>query len=115
MSKDNGDKWWNAVKTTVTPLSSIGRRKRAPKPVVETPQRSLDLHGMTVQQAYEATMEFVNQSDGDITVVTGKSGQIKREFARWLEDNGRVNKIHEQVGGGSYGILLGNRKKGRSK
>ncbi len=110
---DNGDKWWNAVKSTVTPLSSIGRRKRAPKPVVEVVPRTLDLHGMTVQQAYEATMEFVNQSDGKINIITGKSGQINREFPRWLESNGRINSMNDA--GGSFGIVLGNRKKVRSK
>jgi DNA-nicking Smr family endonuclease len=48
---------------------------------------TLDLHGMTVQQAFNSVRMFVEEhwSEGSkyIVVITGKSGKIAEEFIDW--------------------------------
>ena len=104
---DKDEKIWEAVKKTVTPLEAAGRsrrsRLRAPRE-----KRTLDLHGLTVNEAFLATRSFIeNASDGRIHIITGKSGQINQEFLRWLEPIARIKNVTEKNGGGSYEIRLG--------
>jgi len=56
-------------------------------------ERTLDLHGMTVQQAYSALLNFLRSAHVQrlrcVEVITGRgsgenSGAIRREFSHWL-------------------------------
>lgn len=48
--------------------------------------RKLDLHGLTLQQAYAETKQFLNATPHNrIIVITGRSGEIAKEFPHWVE------------------------------
>lgn len=99
----NGETWWDAVKATVTPLGGPKTRVRA-RPMAQA-RHSLDLHGMTVHDAYMAVMEFfASTQHRKVQIITGKSGQIRQEFVRWIENDRRVSRIIPKSGGGSYEI-----------
>ena len=54
-----------------------------------TISKTLDLHGLTIQKAYERTREFLVYCQEEefryVRVITGKSGQICIEFPTWIE------------------------------
>jgi DNA-nicking Smr family endonuclease len=62
-----------------------GKRKiKAPQPTVK-----IDLHGFTVQDAFNYCADelYFCEINGHklVEVVTGKSGQIRKEFPIWLD------------------------------
>jgi hypothetical protein len=56
----------------------------------------LDLHGMTIQQAFHRVGQFVDEhfSEGSklVMVVTGKSGKIADEFPAWCQNLTHVRR-----------------------
>lgn len=80
------------------------------------PQRhTWDLHGMTVRQAHELTLQQINQLQHTYrfaTFITGKSGQMNQEFRHWLEGNPHVRNIEVSNDGGAYRVWF---KKTRHK
>ena len=89
---------WEQVKATLKPVKKRVKRD-LPKRlcVVRTgskPQkRILDLHGLTVQEAFETSQKFIRQARRtglkEITIITGRGttgkALIKNEFEGWLE------------------------------
>lgn len=51
--------------------------------------RTLDLHGMTLQDAWKSVLSFVeghhDLGTGEIIIICGKGGQIARELPFWCE------------------------------
>lgn len=110
---------WARVAATVKPL-----RKAVTKAVTTASARShkmdfapisipvsgasLDLHGMTVADAHIATLDFIAQSKGraKITIITGKSGQIKREFERWVEGIPKIHSVTPKSDGGAFTLRI---------
>lgn len=49
--------------------------------------RRLDLHGMTIHEAWLNLREFVDahreQGNKEVVVITGRSGRISHEFTQW--------------------------------
>jgi DNA-nicking Smr family endonuclease len=74
---------------------------------VRTPYK-LDLHGYTVQAAYEETRQFLQaarfQKYKHVTIVTGLSGQIRQEFRYWLQNIDYVREVSEINGGGAFKV-----------
>lgn len=76
--------------------------------------KKLDLHGMTVNTAFLKVQEFVDYSyiigNSELIIVTGKSGQISKEFASWISGIKKVAKykpiIDTKKEIGSYRIWL---------
>lgn len=72
--------------------------------------RVLDLHHYTVQGAYDAVQAHILTAHVEkcksIQHITGRSGQIAREYQRWVKDNPLVRKIQEQNGGGAWTLWL---------
>jgi DNA-nicking Smr family endonuclease len=102
---DKGEKWWETIKATITPLSMY-RSKRIVR-VTDKEQTCIDLHGLTVQDAYRVVVEFINTRSADnILIITGKSGQIRKECPDWLLLNPRVRSWEEQNGGGAFRVKL---------
>jgi DNA-nicking Smr family endonuclease len=66
----------------------------------------VDLHGYTVQRAYRIVMDLIENrgSRKAITIVTGKSGQIRREFPLWVECHPAVREVEELSSGGAFRI-----------
>jgi DNA-nicking Smr family endonuclease len=107
---------WQAVMRDVTPLhtSPTAPRlpvfRRLPSPSLG---HTLDLHGMTLREAYAATNDFLVQNATSyryVTIITGLSGRIRYEFRHWLAGH-PVQRIEELNGGGSVRVYF--RKKER--
>lgn len=84
-------------------------------------EAKIDLHGYTLEQAYEKLGLFVetNYRKGrrSLLVITGKSGQLAREVPRWLSHSGLsrmilvVSSAPDKHGGkGAYTLLLRRKK-----
>ena len=58
--------------------------------------RKLDLHGFTLEEAYQEFSDFIYSAYEDsiskVEIITGNSGQIKKEFPHWAENN--LSLIH---------------------
>lgn len=85
-------------------------RRKKPKKINQT----IDLHGLTLQQAYDLTKTTVEACVANktkmLTVITGKSGQISREFLYWLQSIKNIKRIDPIVDKskqiGSYKIVF---------
>jgi hypothetical protein len=69
----------------------------------------LDLHGMTAAEAYAAFCAFVAGGKGGykyLTVVTGKSGVIRREFEHWTANCADIRRVDTLNGGGAFRVYL---------
>lgn len=103
------DALWDILKQTITPLRGRRTTHQPELPrhlrVVAAPRRALldtlDLHGLTVEEAYRALSHFISLHQAaqtkQITVITGRGvgggGKIKREFEGWLSTPAFQNKI----------------------
>ena len=90
---------WEEVKKTVKPVKRKAKRdlpKRL-RVVCGTPRplkTILDLHGLTVQEAFETSQRFITRARHaglkEITIITGRGttgkALIKNEFSGWLEN-----------------------------
>ena len=99
---------WAAFVKTVVPLKAkpkgLFERVRyifhRPPSIQKLPD-CLDLHGYTLQEAFDAFRDFLDRhyllGTKKITIVTGKGpkeqGAVKREFPLWLERDGIREKI----------------------
>lgn len=101
---------WKLVKETIAPLAQ-------PRPQATLVQArpvqhvtTLDLHGMTVQQAYQTTLAFIisaaQHKVSRVTVITGRSGQIRAEFRFWVEHHPKVRQIAALNGGGAFSLKI---------
>lgn len=100
---------WARVCATVTKLGEPRDHQQlayACGPIQESD--FLDLHGMTVQEAYRSVIAFIDRPDAprNLTIVTGLSGVICREFPLWLESHPRVASLKETNGGGAFTVKL---------
>jgi dsDNA-specific endonuclease/ATPase MutS2 len=110
---------WKAVTADVVPLGHI----REPSQTVNqqskfwpdlAPVRNtvLDLHGLTVDAAYSAAQEFVDRATtSSPTIITGISGQIKREFEFWFNQHPSVRHVEPLNDGGAYRLHLKKRRR----
>lgn len=102
---------WDAIKRSVTPLDTPSPRQgQAYIPTYSVFGTLLDLHGKTVAGAHEEFRTFIDAAfygkAKRVTVVTGKSGQIRREFPSWAALHPRVRRIVELNGGGAFEVTL---------
>ena len=122
---------WESLKNTLKPIFchrenqavSFPKRLRV-RPCPQTELLNvLDLHGLTVEMAYQTLKQFINlhiqQNSKMITIITGKGskekeGLIHKEIKGWLETpffRERINQIRWQNGGGALEIMLKRKKK----
>ena len=90
---------WNQLISTVTPLKKTKVKteikKRYFKKVIHSISYILDLHGYTVQEAYNTVIAFISRhhriNTNHVTVITGKginnTGLIRNEIVDWLDTN----------------------------
>ena len=67
-------------------------------------RHTLDLHGMTMADAYAAVLDFIQLSRHRyrfVTVVTGISGPIRQEFEHWLDGLADIRRAETLPGGGA--------------
>ena len=106
--------YWEETAATGIPMAP-----QTPPPI---PGRRLDLHGLTMQEAYGRTMELLEQhhqlGTKDMVIITGKSGQIRDEFIGWLGNCKHVARwepLQDRRGGiGSYRVFLRQAAKSRT-
>ncbi|MBO7483683.1 MAG: Smr/MutS family protein [Alphaproteobacteria bacterium] len=90
---------WEQLKATLKPVKKrvkhdLPKRLRVVRGAPKAPKTILDLHGLTVQEAFESSQKFIAQarksSLKEITVITGRGttgkALIKNEFEGWLEN-----------------------------
>ena len=132
MKMPNDFHLWERVKRTVTPLhekpfvtecrEKLSRgwdwlvRPEAweHEPVQTLPDfpvhKCLDLHGMTIQQAHEEAVAYVRDAywEGarEVTIVTGRSGDIRREFPTWMRLHERVRSFDTINGDGAFKVRI---------
>lgn len=98
---------WAKVCETVTRLG--GPRTRTRTFAAAVPVSTIDLHEMTVQEAYLLTIDFLRTTSlREVTIITGKSGVIRREFLDWLTQARNVRSYSELSGGGAFLVKLRN-------
>ena len=80
--------------------------KKINKPMIR--QIFIDLHGMTVQGAFDHCRRLLtyHEMNGDkkVIVITGKSGQIRKEFPNWLDTWKYTGKVADHDG--SFTVFL---------
>ena len=90
---------WEEVKKTVKPVKcrvkrDTPKRLRVVRCAPKALQTILDLHGLTVQEAFETSQKFIGKARRaglkEITIITGRGttgkALIKNEFEDWLEN-----------------------------
>ena len=113
---------WEEVKRTVKPVKrrvkrDLPKRLRVVRGAPKPPKTILDLHGKTVQEAFDATNAFVKRARlaglKEITIITGRGttgkALIKNEFEGWLENPNITPHIRQhqwQNRGGAVKIAL---------
>ena len=122
---------WESIKRTLRPLSLNKAIEPHPMPkrlkVHPVPERTLmmtlDLHGLTVEEAYQTLHRFlmVHQRENSkvITIITGKGspqkeGLIHHEIQNWLDTpffKSKINEMRWLNGGGALEIRLKRNKK----
>jgi hypothetical protein len=88
---------WNLFIKNVAPLGKRFSFDYVSPPSYRLPQKTqLDLHGLTVNDAHRSVMDFVDGHSGKyIMVITGLSGQIKKEFKRWFANHKTVSRAYK--------------------
>ncbi|MDY6407604.1 MAG: Smr/MutS family protein [Pseudomonadota bacterium] len=122
---------WESIKRTLRPLSSNKTAEPHPFPkrlrVHAVPERTLmnrlDLHGLTVEEAYQTLRRFLSvhhrENSKIITIITGKGsskkeGLIHHEIKNWLDTpffKDKINAVQWLNGGGALEIRLKRNKK----
>jgi DNA-nicking Smr family endonuclease len=107
---------WKRATNGVHKLEAKQMVSMKDNPVYTSPAREIlgyDLHGMTVQQAFEHTIKLLQRAYeyhmDKFTIITGKSGQIRREFAGWLENPELAKYVRyyrQQSSGGSFVVYI---------
>jgi hypothetical protein len=82
----------------------------APTPAVEHFEPVLDLHGYNIHQAFAIARKHLAKARSlgvrRVTVITGKSGEMNREFPHWFSDRPEISRITAKNGGGAWDLWL---------
>jgi len=72
----------------------------------------IDLHGLTLNDAHSLVAEMIEEcyynKEKTIQFITGRSGEIHREFPMWIENNSKVRIFENQ--GGAFNVTLRKKK-----
>lgn len=72
--------------------------------------RQIDLHGYTVQDAWHKVNAYIDEakhlSVKEVLIITGKSGDICKEFPSWMSYRVDVKECRPQNGGGAYTVKI---------
>lgn len=112
--KDEDKKLWEMFVNGTLRLNTITPEKlNSVRCKISPISKVLDLHNYSVQDAYFLFGKFIEThyeiASKKITVITGKSGQIRSEFETWAANNKQINAIKLKANGGSFTIQLSSR------
>jgi DNA-nicking Smr family endonuclease len=107
---------WSKVTKDVTPLGSTPMSPVEQSIVLPatTPRAKpfrpvLDLHGLTLHDAYNRSVSHIANAAGKyryVVIITGLSGQIREEFPKWFSNHALVRSINSLRGGGAWEVWL---------
>jgi len=103
---------WKTYTTWLFSNESKTRIRRIDTPSIRP--TVLDLHGLTIQHAFDATIEFLNHhrklKTKKVIIICGKSGQISKELKHWCNRLSFIRTISPNIdnrnGIGSYTITF---------
>lgn len=109
---------WEKATKDVKPLKKINGKPYFPmiRVDIETQYFNpvIDLHGHTINGAYFTVLNHIDQAYQKgyryVTVITGRSGTINKEFPRWVSEHPNVRKVAVINGGGAYEVYLRKKK-----
>jgi DNA-nicking Smr family endonuclease len=104
---------WNQAMSGTFRVESARLPQSAIKTVFEPsagkpPSRTLDLHGLTVADAYQAVICHISlwrDQTKNVTVITGRSGRIAEEFPSWLQNLSEISQVLPLNGGGAFKLI----------
>lgn len=116
LTQADRDVWSRATKD-VTPLGQarVGPTAGDHFTMVVSPRAlpyhpTLDLHGLTVQEAFLVVRDHIENGAllgyKVLTIISGKSGQINIEMPRWADRISAVRSITPKNGGGAWEVCL---------
>ena len=84
------------------------RPARIIPPKASNRKKIIDLHGHTLNEAYQILIENIDRGYRELTVITGASGEIKRQFPLWLENGKLSHKVSNvtPINNGSFLVKL---------
>ena len=108
LSHDDEKSWNNYIKNLYNKPEHTFRPKKGKDYSLSD---SLDLHGLTIQQAFNTTRQFLEEhrinGSRSAIVITGKGGKISDEFPAWIENLGYVRKCEPILDStGDFGAYL---------
>tara|TARA_E500000318_G_scaffold83060_1_gene78616 strand:- start:619 stop:873 length:255 start_codon:yes stop_codon:yes gene_type:complete len=72
----------------------------------------MDLHGLTLDEAYDRVKEAFRDCHAKgirkLKVITGRSGEICRQFPHWAQLDDNVKSVKLNRDGGSYFVRIKN-------
>lgn len=72
--------------------------------------RKLDLHDLTLEEAYQEFQDFIFEAYLDniskVEIITGKSGLIRKEFPYWSENSHQIRYHEASWHGGSFTVKI---------
>ncbi len=99
---------WKKITDSVT--TSVFYPATAIRPYAVRGEYLLDLHGLTVAQAHAQFKSFITQNSlrnsKYVTIITGLSGIIQREFPFWTISMPEIRRIETLNGGGAFKVYL---------
>lgn len=113
LSQGDKDLWMSAMRETKSfaPVdlspSSFPRLALRERPIETV--ATVDLHGMTVQDAHAAVIQHLDiwrTRAKFVSFITGQSGAIRREFAHWMQQYAAVRRIEPMNGGGAFKVYF---------
>lgn len=108
---------WKEVTASVRPLGDTSPHDpfpMAPLYATSWPTNpcpgSLDLHGLTLNQAFDQTKRFLYHAHGaglkEVVIITGRSGAICAEFPAWTTTIPIITRYAILPNGGSFKVSL---------
>ena len=78
----------------------------------------MDLHGLTLDEAYnrvkDAFADCYSKGIRKLKVITGRSGEICRQFPIWAELDTNVKSVTMNRDGGSYSVRIKDNERQRT-
>lgn len=110
---------WERFCKSVVPLQKTNKITHIPKNNRKPVKRykldnKLDLHYENLDISFKKVNDYIDtakeQNIKKVTIITGKSGIIKEEFPKWMENNNKVRSSTLNDNKGSFKIKLSKNK-----
>ena len=108
--KTEDQKVWDVFTQTGKILMKEDDSIHPPEVLSETMNSILDFHHLTLQEAHQQFQKHIEDAVRlgykNLTHITGKSGQICKEYPTWVQLNSNIRKFELQKNGGSWKLWI---------